>query len=317
MKTRIKFSKKLIKKIGNSYVKKVPLNGWLLIDKPAGITSNKVIQKIKYHINPIKIGHAGTLDPDATGVLPVALGEATKAIPYLMTENKSYEATIRFGTKTDTDDVSGRIIKSSHYRPSKQETSEALAFFSGKIYQIPPIVSAVKVNGSRAYKLFHLGQSVSLKARKLKVSKIELISFLDQDRALISFSCGKGGYVRSIARDLGDFLGCFGCVETLCRTNYGRFFIKDSISLDSLLSCSRKEINKMILGIEKGISQLRFLACEKEAFKKLENGIAIKNIYDLSIEPNEEIVCFYKGKPVCIVVYKEALLKPKRKFNLF
>ena len=306
----------MIKSIRHRNTNKNLINGWLIIDKPAGLTSNKVIQRIKNHIKPKKIGHAGTLDPDATGVLPVAMGEATKVIPYLMSQNKTYVSTIKFGIKTDTDDVSGKILKRSNYRPTKREISEALKYFSGQIYQKPPIVSAVKVNGSRAYKLFHLGQHISLKSRKLLVSNIKIISQLDTERCSISFACGKGGYVRSIARDIGDFLGCFGCVETLSRTSYGHFEIEDSIKLENLLNISLEEVKNLTLGMEKGFSHLKFFECLREDYKKLENGIPIKNIYDQTIKTEDEVVAFFEGRPICILICKNTMLKPKRKFNL-
>ena len=288
----------MIKNIQHKTNPKNSINGWLIIDKPAGLTSNKVIQKIKSHIKPKKIGHAGTLDPDATGVLPVALGEATKVIPYLMSQSKTYVSTIKFGLKTDTDDISGNILKKSNYRPTKTEISEALKYFSGQIYQKPPNVSAVKVNGSRAYKLFHLGQEISLKSRKLLVSKIKILSLLDPERCSITFVCGKGGYVRSIARDLGDFLVCFGCVEKLSRTSYGQFAIEDSIQLNNLLNFSFEEVNNITLGIEKGFSQLKSFVCCKEDYEKLENGVPIENIYDKTIKAEDEVVAFFEGRPV-------------------
>ncbi len=306
----------MLKRIQHKPTTKNTINGWLIIDKPAGITSNKVIQRIKQHIKPKKIGHAGTLDPDATGVLPVALGEATKVIPYLMRQSKTYLSTIKFGIKTDTDDVSGKILKRSNYRPTKREISDALKYFSGQIYQKPPIVSAVKVNGSRAYKLFHLGQKISLKSRKLLVSNIKIISQIDGERCIISFVCGKGGYVRSMARDVGDFLGCFGCVEKLSRTSYGKFRIEDSIKLDNFLNFSSKEVKDITLEVEKGASQLKSFECCAEDYKKLENGIPIENIYDQTIKSEDEVVAFFKGRPICILLCENTLLKPKRKFNL-
>ncbi len=306
----------MVKNIKHNSTKKNLLNGWLIVDKPAGLTSNKVIQRIKNHINPKKIGHAGTLDPDATGVLPVALGEATKVIPYLMSQKKTYLTTIKFGIKTETDDISGKILKKSIYRPEKQEITDALKYFSGQIYQKPPVVSAVKVNGFRAYKLFHLGQQVSLKSRKLLVSNIQIISQKDVERCSVSFTCGKGGYVRSIARDVGDFLGCFGCVEKLSRTSYGHFQIDDSIKLNDLLNFSLEEIKFLTLGLEKGFSKIKAVECFSEHYKKIENGIPIENIYDKKIKPEDEVLAFFEGKPVCILVYKNSLLRPKRKFNL-
>jgi tRNA pseudouridine55 synthase len=304
-------------KIKPKSIEKNSLNGWLVVNKPAGITSNTVIQKIKRHINPKKIGHAGTLDPDATGVLPVALGEATKTVPYLMRQEKSYEAVVKFGIKTDTDDISGKTIMASHYRPTEKEVTEALLFFTGQIYQKPPNVSAVKVNGKRAYKLFHSGHNFSLASRKLRVSSLEIMSFLDKGNVRISFSCSKGGYVRSIARDIGDFLGCFGCIEELSRTNYGPFLIDKSTDLEKLLTKSYQEVEKLILGIELSLYELIAIQCNYADFQKLNNGIPIINSYNSAVVSGEELVAFYQGKPLCILICKDYTLKPKRKFNLF
>ena len=180
------------------------------MNKPAGITSADVVRVLKRKMNPTKIGHAGTLDPDATGLIPLALGEATKAIPYLLKSKKKYEATFFYGVKTDTDDASGNALKASFYVPRKNEILDALNYYSEVIFQIPPKVSAVKVEGKRAYKRFKANENFQLSARSIKVYELSLQSYDESGKAIVHFECSKGGYVRSIARDIGDFIGCFG-----------------------------------------------------------------------------------------------------------
>ena len=193
------------------------------MNKPAGTTSADVVRVLKKKNNPTKNGQAGTLDPDATGLIPLALGEATKAIPYLLNSKKKYKATLLYGKKTDTDDASGNILRASWYTPRKNEILEALKYYSKVIFQIPPKDSAVKVEGKRAYKRFKANENFQLSARNIKVYELSLQSYDESGKAIVHFECSKGGYVRSIARDIGDFIGCFGYVRNLSRLEYGPF----------------------------------------------------------------------------------------------
>jgi len=183
------------------------ISGWLVVDKPAGITSTTVVGKVRWALNAKKAGHAGTLDPEATGVLAIALGEATKTVPYITDALKAYTFTVRLGQATNTDDAEGEVIATSDARPSDDEIKEALAPFIGDIMQVPPQFSAVKVDGQRAYKKARDGEEMELAARPLWVDELLLIDRPDADHVVLEMTCGKGGYVRSIARDLGRALG--------------------------------------------------------------------------------------------------------------
>ena len=290
-------------------------NGWLLVNKPAGITSADVIRVLKKKMNPTKIGHAGTLDPDATGLIPLALGEATKAIPYLLDSRKKYEATFLYGLKTDTDDASGKTLKASSYVPRRNEILEALKYYSDVIFQVPPKVSAVKVRGKRAYKRFKAKESFQLTARSIKVYKLSLQSHSEKGETLVHFECSKGGYVRSIARDIGDFLGCFGYVGNLNRIEYGPFKAKKATDLSDLLDLSIEDLRSNIMDIEIGIPGLKIFECNLDDLRHLENGRPIECSVTFDFGEGEELIAKYKGRVAGILFREGAFLKVKRKFN--
>ena len=295
-------------------MQKNEFNGWLLVDKPAGITSADVVRAFKKKYNPTKIGHAGTLDPDATGLIPLALGEATKAIPYLLKSRKKYKATFIYGIKTDTDDASGNTIKSSSYVPTKNEIMDALDYYSEITYQIPPKVSAVKIKGERAYKRFKANENFQLSARNINVFELSLQRYSEHE-SIILFECGKGGYVRSIARDIGDFLGCFGHVKKLCRVMYGPFMISEAVPLSDILNLSSKKLQLHVRAIESGIPNLKNLECNLNDVKYVENGRAIRCPDKLVLDEGEEVIAKYRGKVVGILFKEGPILKVKRKFN--
>ena len=286
-----------------------------MVNKPAGITSADVVRVLKKKLNPTKIGHAGTLDPDATGLIPLALGEATKAIPYLLKSKKKYEATLLYGMKTDTDDSSGNILKASCYIPRKIEILEALKFYSEVIFQIPPKVSAVKVAGKRAYKLFKANENFRLTARNIEIYELSLQSYNEGGEAIVQLECSKGGYVRSIARDTGDFLGCFGYVRNLSRLEYGPFKVTEAIHLSDLLNLPTEHLEANLIGIEIGIPNLKIFECHVNDLKHLENGRPIKCPMTLTLREGEELIAKYKGRVVGILLKEEFLLKVRRKFN--
>ena len=286
-----------------------------MVNKPAGITSADVVRVLKKKMNPTKIGHAGTLDPDATGLIPLALGEATKAIPYLLKSKKKYEATLLYGVKTDTDDASGNIIKASCYTPRKNEILEALRYYSEVNFQIPPKASAVKVEGKRAYKRFRANENFQLTARSIKVYELSLLSYDERGEALVNFECSKGGYVRSIARDLGDFLGCFGYVKNLIRTEYGPFNLNEAVHLPDLLDFSKENLYSHLKGIEAGIPTLKSFECHVDDLKHLENGRPIKCPITINISEGEEVVAKHEGRVAGILFKDGFFLKVRRKLN--
>lgn len=211
-----------------------PISGWLAIDKPEGMTSTHVVAVVKRLTNAQKVGHGGTLDPLATGVLPIAMGEATKTVPYIMDAAKAYAFRLRFGERRDTDDATGAVIATSELRPENTEIQAALPSFRGLIQQVPPQFAAVKVQGERAYDLARRGESVELAPREVRVDELELLARPDADQADFHMRCGKGAYVRAIARDLGAALGCHAHVVALRRTEVGPFTVANAVSLDAL-----------------------------------------------------------------------------------
>jgi tRNA pseudouridine55 synthase len=211
-----------------------PINGWLVIDKAPDITSTQVVNEVKRLTQAQKVGHGGTLDPLATGVLPIAMGEATKTVAYVMDERKGYEFTLRFGEARDTDDAVGAVTETSDLRPTDEEIRAALPSFIGLIQQVPPQYAAVKVQGERAYDIARRGETVELAPREIRVDGLELTGRPDRDRAEFRMTCGKGAYVRAIARDLGQALGCHAHVAALRRTEVGGFNVGNAVSLSAL-----------------------------------------------------------------------------------
>jgi tRNA pseudouridine55 synthase len=210
------------------------LHGWLNLDKPYDMTSTQAVTAIKKLMSPAKIGHAGTLDPLATGVLPLALGEATKTVQYLMEARKEYVFTVRFGVQTDTDDAEGMVIKESAMRPTDAAINAILPHYTGVIEQLPPTYSALKINGERAYDLARAGEEVVLATRPVVVHRFTMRERVDADHAIFHVECGKGTYVRSLARDIAASLGTCAHISSLRRTRVGSFFESDAISLDVL-----------------------------------------------------------------------------------
>jgi tRNA pseudouridine55 synthase len=249
------------------------VSGWLIVDKPAGVTSTAVVNKVKWAFSAQKAGHAGTLDPDATGVLAVALGEATKTIPYITDALKCYRFRVTFGAATDTDDASGTVIATSSSRPMNDHIEAALSAFRGQIEQVPPQYSAVKVDGERAYDLAREGESMELAARPLWVESLVVLSRPDPDHVDLEMVCGKGGYVRSIARDLGAALGCLGHVEWLRRTWSGPFDADQGVKLAEIEAEAKTEaLDARLLPLELGLQDLPEFTATSEGAVRLRNG---------------------------------------------
>ena len=292
------------------------VSGWLVVDKPAGITSTAVVNKVRWAFDAQKAGHAGTLDPDATGVLAVALGEATKTVPYITDALKCYRFVVRLGVSTRTDDAEGEVIATSDLRPADDEIAAALAAFRGEIMQIPPQFSAVKIDGERAYDLARDGETVEIAARELWVESLEMIARPDADHVELEMVCGKGGYVRAIARDLGAALGCHGHVQWLRRTWSGPFDAEDGISLDMIDRLARtEELETHLLPLEKGLADLPELPCTPEGAVRLRNGNP-GMVISANCEYGDEAWASYQGQPIAVGIYKAGELHPSRVFNL-
>lgn len=292
------------------------ISGWLVVDKPAGLTSTAVVNKVRWAFDAKKAGHAGTLDPAATGVLAVALGEATKTIPYITDALKAYKFTVRFGQSTNTDDGEGEVIAQSDTRPTDDEIKEALANFIGEIEQVPPQFSAVKIDGQRAYKLAREGEEMDIAARPLWVEELLLTDRPDNDHAVLEMTCGKGGYVRSIARDLGRVLGCYGHVVTLRRVWSGPFDVESGMTLEQLDKLARTpELDTHLRPLEVGLIDLPELRCTPEGAARLRNGNP-GMVLAASVEYGDECWASLDGQAVAVGTYKAGEVHPSRVFNL-
>jgi tRNA pseudouridine55 synthase len=290
------------------------ISGWLIVDKPAGPTSTAVVNKVRWALGAKKAGHAGTLDPEATGVLAVAVGEATKTVPYITDALKAYVFTIRLGQATNTDDAEGEVIASSDTRPTDDQIKAALGPFVGDIMQVPPKFSAVKIDGERAYKLARSGEDVELAARPLWVEELIVTDRPDADHVVLEMTCGKGGYVRAIARDLGEVLGCYGHVVRLRRVWSGPFDAKDGITMDQVEELARTpELDSFLRPLEEGLADLPELRCTPEGAARLRNGNP-GMVFASDVEYGDECWASLDGQAVAVGVYKAGELHPSRVF---
>ena len=292
------------------------ISGWLVVDKPAGMTSTAVVNKVRWAFDAKKAGHAGTLDPAATGILAIALGEATKTVPFITDAMKAYEFTVRFGAATNTDDAEGEVIATSDLRPDDDSIREALTGFEGDIMQVPPKYSAVKIDGERAYTLARAGEDVEIAARPLYVESLILLERPDADHAVLEMECGKGGYVRSIARDLGETLGCLGHVVSLRRIWSGPFELEDAVTLDKVEALAKSpEIDELLLPLEAGLTDLPEVPATAEGAARMKNGNPGMVIAS-DVEYGDLAWASYQGQPVAVGTYRAGELHPSRVFNL-
>lgn len=291
------------------------ISGWLIVDKPAGPTSTAVVNKVRWALQAKKAGHAGTLDPEATGVLAIAIGEATKTVPYVTDALKAYAFTMRLGQATNTDDAEGEVITKSDLRPTDEEIKAALGSFVGDIEQVPPKFSAVKIDGQRAYKLARDGEDVEIAARPLWVEELVMTDRPDADHVTLEMTCGKGGYVRSIARDLGARLGCHGHVRNLRRIWSGPFDAADGISFDALEALAQTpELDSWIRPLREGLVDLPEVTATDQGAARLRNGNP-GMVIATDLEYGDEAWASYGGKAVAVGRYKAGELHPSRVFN--
>ncbi len=290
------------------------VSGWIIIDKPSSITSTAVVNKVKQALDVKKAGHSGTLDPDATGVLAIALGEATKTIPHVTRAMKAYKFKVRLGQSTKTDDAEGEIINQSNLRPKKSLIKKSLLKFVGNIQQVPPQYSAIKINGRRAHKLARHGENLTLSSRPLYVESLELLDMPDTDHLELEMVCGKGGYVRSIARDLGEVLGCYGHVKNLRRIWSGPFNLEQAVTFETINQLAKTSyLDKFILPLEVGLEGLKCVTCFPESAAKLRNGRP-SNVVSADAEYGEICWAALKGRAVAMGIYREGKLHPNRVF---
>jgi tRNA pseudouridine55 synthase len=301
--------------------KGLPISGWLVFDKPLGMTSTQAVTRVRHLYGAAKAGHAGTLDPLATGVLPIALGEATKTVPFAMDGSKEYRFTVRFGASTDTDDAQGQVIAESDKRPSRPEIEAALPAFIGEISQVPPRYSALKVDGARAYDLARDEQEFELTPRPAYVASLNIIDMPDADHALLHTECGKGTYVRALARDLGEALGTLAHVETLRRTRVGAFTEKDALPLVKLeelghSAAGRDALLGVLRPVETALDDIPALAISGQDAARLKRGqpVLIRG-RDAPIL-NGPVYATSRGLLVAVGEVSQGELRPTRVFNL-
>ena len=295
------------------------INGWLIIDKPRDMGSTQVVNLTRRLFNAKKNGHAGTLDPFATGVLPIAFGEATKVLPYVADGDKEYEFLLQFGASTNTDDSEGEIIETTEKIPTHDEIKRLIPFFVGKIKQIPPQYSAIKINGQRAYKLARSGQQVEMPEREIEIFDLQLLNFDESNRqARFCVRCSKGTYVRTLGRDIALKLGSKGYLRELRRTKCGKFLIGDAILLEKIKNMVHSVATKeVLLPLETSLRDIADLAVSEADAAKLKQGQGLSpKAYDVQKHIGQEMAVFSQGKLVALVRIDEKRISPIRVFNL-
>jgi tRNA pseudouridine55 synthase len=303
------------------------VNGWINLDKPADMTSTDALAKVRRMFNAQKAGHGGTLDPLATGILPIALGEATKTIPYCQDALKIYRFSIIWGTSRDTDDAEGDIVAQSDIRPANDDILKALPAFTGDIIQMPPKYSAIKVDGQRAYDLARAGEEVELKARPVYIETLEMIEN-SAESASFRALCGKGTYMRSLARDLAVTVGTVGHIADLRREAVGVLSLNNAISLEKLEELrDSARLDDVLLPVETVLDDIPALAVNEREAARLKNGQMLLLVSRPDIErltaigldldqPDSTALAVYQGKPIALVSVNGAEVQPLRVLNL-
>ena len=298
------------------------IHGWIIIDKPGGLSSNAVVGRVRRLTGAAKVGHAGTLDPMATGVLPMALGEATKIVSYLMDGAKAYRFTVRWGEQRDTDDAEGEVVATSDARPAKEQILVVLGNFIGDIEQVPPVFSAIKIEGKRAYALARADQAPEMKPRTIHIEDLKLLSVVDADHAEFEAVSGKGAYMRSLARDLGTALGTVGHIVQLRRIAVGPFDEKQAISLDKLESLRHSApLSEHLLPVETVLDDIPALALTQTEARRLSRGQAVPVLPVASRTPFKnisqgDVVCaMADGKLVALAKIHGGEIRPFRVMN--
>ena len=278
-------------------------HGFLILDKPLGITSAKAVAQVKRALGCKKIGHGGTLDPLASGILPLAIGEATKTFDYIAASEKEYQFIITFGQERTTDDAEGEVTQVTDHIPSEKDLLAVLPEFTGKIMQLPPAFSALHINGKRAYAMARAGEVPLMQSREIEVYDLQLLT-CNLQYATFSVTCGKGTYVRSLARDIARRCGSFGYVSLLRRIRVGEFHIKDAVTLDNL------DIS-LILPIEKILSNLPVIHLDAMQSLALRQGKILP-----AAQEEGEYVAYFEGKIMAFVEVKQGILLSKRVLNI-
>ena len=314
-----------------------PVSGWLVFDKPVGMGSTEAVSKIKWLFNAEKAGHAGTLDPLASGMLPIALGEATKTVPYVMDGAKIYRFTVAWGEERSTDDLEGPVTRSSDRRPDEAEIRALMPKYTGVIMQTPPQFSAIKIGGERAYDLAREGETVDILSREVEIGRLDLVGTTVEGHTIFEVECGKGTYVRSLARDMGRDLGCFGHIAELRRTEVEPFTAEDFVTLDELEAAAPApivgagegeaeappvqdsrtryaDLDALLIDTGAALECLPQVALTDDAAAKIRlgNPVIIRG-RDAPVEADEACATA-RGKLVAIGAIEAGMFKPKRVF---
>ncbi len=297
-----------------------PINGWVVLDKPIGMTSTQAVGKVRWLFQAQKAGHAGTLDPLATGILPIALGEATKTVPYAVDGQKAYRFTVKWGAETDTDDAEGQIVERSDLRPTRAAIEGLLPSFLGEILQTPPAFSAIKIDGQRAYDLARQGETVKLEARPVQIDRLELVEMPASDTSVFEAECGRGTYVRAIARDIGRTLGCLGHVTALRRTRVGPFEEAQSVTIDELEEAAKLddggvEIKSLLRPVESALADLLEVNVSQSDAARLARGQPVLLRGRDAPVMSGEAFALSKGTLIALCEIERGELRPLRVFN--
>ncbi|MEQ8440973.1 MAG: tRNA pseudouridine(55) synthase TruB [Alphaproteobacteria bacterium] len=302
------------------------VDGWVILDKPDGMGSTDAVAAVRRSLNAQKAGHGGTLDPFATGLLPIALGEATKTVQYVMDGAKSYRFTVKFGEETSTLDPEGEVVRTSETRPSADEIASVLPRFLGEIEQVPPAFSALKIQGKRAYDLARAGAAVEPEPRMVRIDALRLIDVPDADLAVLEVDCGKGTYVRSLGRDIAVALGSVGHLIALRRLRVGPFTETHAISLDALGQMGHKPAQSPgdhtgLLAIEAALDGIPAMALNEAETARLRNGqpVSLLRKVDLAriadLKDGDECVATCGGIAVALARYGKGEIRPVRVLN--
>ena len=309
-----------------------PITGWINFNKPLGMTSTQAVSKIRYALQAQKVGHGGTLDPLATGVLPIALGEATKTVHFIQDAIKTYNFTVTWGEQRSTDDAEGEAMNSSDNRPTQAEIEDILSRFIGDIQQVPPQFSAIKIAGERAYDIARDGDYADIKTREVYIEALGIVNHTG-DTTDFSCTCGKGTYIRSLARDMGQLLGCYGYISKLERAKVGAMSLKDAISLDIFEEMidnptQEKDLSSVLLPLQTPLDDIPVLALKDKEATLLRNGNGISLLsrpdlarldaagIDWKSDDTTTALVTYDDTALAMVEIYGAKIQPVRVFNL-
>ncbi len=309
-----------------------PIHGWINLNKPKGVNSTSAVAKIRYALNAQKAGHGGTLDPLASGLLPIALGEATKTVNFIQDASKTYHFTVTWGEQRNTDDGEGEAIKTSNKRPTREAIETLLPDFIGDITQTPPQFSAVMIDGERAYDIARSGEQIEIKSRQVVIEDLSILEH-ETNQTTFTCTCGKGTYIRSLARDMGLKLGCFGYISMLERTQVGGFTLESAISLDLFQQMidnpdQVKTLEDIVLPLSTVLDDIPALALKDQEAIKVKNGNALSFMSKPDLSRLEAIgidwksdgstiaLATYDGTAMAMIDVNGAKLQPIKVFNI-